>query len=98
MEKIKSLASEKGVVIFSKSSCCMCYSVAVLFNDLGVRPAVHEIDHDPEGREMERALVKLGCSGAVPAVFIDGKFVGSTQEILSLHLSGSLMPLLKLYV
>ncbi|KAK9281818.1 hypothetical protein L1049_004724 [Liquidambar formosana] len=97
MEKVMRLASDKGVVIFSKSSCCMCYAVTILFQELGVSPVKHEIDQDPEGREMEKALSRLGCNAPVPAVFIDGKLVGSTNEVMSLHLSGKLLPMLKPY-
>ncbi|KAL8089440.1 glutaredoxin-C13-like [Apium graveolens] len=98
MEKISRLVSENGVVIFSKSTCCLCYAVNILFQELTVRPVVYAIDKDPEGREMEKALFRLGCSApAVPAVFIGGKLVGSTNEVMSLHLSGSLVTLIKPY-
>ncbi|KAJ4727607.1 Glutaredoxin family protein [Melia azedarach] len=97
MDKVTRLASEKGVVIFSKSSCCLCYAVNILFQELGVHPVVYEIDQDPEGREIEKALMRLGSNTPVPAVFIGGKFVGSTNEVMSLHLSGNLIPLLKPY-
>ncbi|KAE8671321.1 Monothiol glutaredoxin-S9 [Hibiscus syriacus] len=97
MDKVARLASEKGVVLFSKSSCCMCYAVKILFQELGVTPMIHELDQDPEGWEMEKALMRLGCNGPVPAIFIGGKLVGSTNEIMSLHLSGGLMPMLKPY-
>lgn len=98
MDKVLRLASENGVVIFSKSTCCLCYAVNFLFQELGVTSYVHEIDHDPEGKEMEKALVRMGCNAPFPAVFISGKLVGSTNEVMSLHLSGSLLPLLKPYL
>ncbi|MBA0879016.1 hypothetical protein Goshw_005404 [Gossypium schwendimanii] len=97
MDKVTRLASENGLVLFSKSSCCLCYAVKILFQEIGVTPTVHELDQDPEGREMERALMRLGCSAPVPAVFIGGKLVGSTNEVMSLHLSGGLIPLLRPY-
>ncbi|KAI5399219.1 Monothiol glutaredoxin-S9, partial [Lathyrus oleraceus] len=97
MEKVMRLATEKGVVIFTKSSCCLCYAVNILFQEIGVYPVIHEIDKDPEGKEMEKAITKLGCNAPVPAVFIGGKLVGSTNEVMSLHLSGSLVPLLRPY-
>ena len=97
MDKVMRLASEKGIVLFSKSSCCLCYAVKILFQELGVTPMIHEIDQDPEGREMEKALMRLGCNAPVPAVFIGGKLVGSTNEVMSLHLGGGLIPLLKPY-
>ncbi|KAF9669368.1 hypothetical protein SADUNF_Sadunf14G0100400 [Salix dunnii] len=86
MDKVLGLASDQGVVIFIKSTCCLCYTVKILFQEIGVDPLVYEIDHDPEGREMEKALAKMGCSAPVPAVFIGGKLLGSTNEVMSLHL------------
>ncbi|GFQ06117.1 glutaredoxin-c13 [Phtheirospermum japonicum] len=97
MEKVVKLASENGILIFSKSSCCLCYAVQILFQELGVNPRIHEIDHDPDGKEIEKALMRMGCSGPVPAVFIAGKLVGSTNEVMSLHLSGTLISMLKPY-
>ncbi|XP_010414255.1 PREDICTED: monothiol glutaredoxin-S9-like [Camelina sativa] len=95
MDKVVRMSSEKGVVIFSKSSCCLSYAVQVLFQDLGVHPTIHEIDKDPECRDIEKALMRLGCSTPVPAIFVGGKLIGSTNEVMSLHLSGSLVPLVK---
>ena len=74
----------------------MCHTVKTLFADLGVNTAVYELDEDPRGREMEKALVKLiGRSPPVPAVFIGGKLVGATDKIMALHLSGKLVPQLR---
>lgn len=98
MDKVLRLTTENGVVIFSKSTCCLCYAVNFLFQELGVASYVHEIDQDPEGKEMEKALVRMGCNAPFPAVFINGKLIGSTNEVMSLHLSGSLLPLLKPYI
>lgn len=97
MEKVIKVVSENGVVIFSKSSCCMCYAVMVLFHELGVVPLIYTVDHDPEGREMERSLARLGCTPTVPAVFISGEMIGSTTEVMSRHLSGTLVRLLRPY-
>lgn len=96
MDRVMRLASQKAVVIFSVSSCCMCHSIKRLFCDLGVNSAVYELDEDPRGKEMERALVRmLGRTPPVPAVFIGGRLVGSTHEVMSLHLSRSLVSMLK---
>ncbi|XP_074278912.1 monothiol glutaredoxin-S11-like [Silene latifolia] len=97
MDKVSRVASEKGVVIFSKSSCCLCYTVNILFQELGITPFTYEIDQDPDGKEMEKAIMKLGCNPPVPAVFIGGKLMGSTNEIMSLHLRGALIPMLQPY-
>ncbi|GLT76939.1 hypothetical protein SLA2020_485720 [Shorea laevis] len=95
MDRVAKLASQKAVVIFSKSSCCMCHAIKRLFYEQGVSPAICELDEDSKGKEMEWALVRLGCNPAVPAVFIGGKFVGSANTIMTLHLNGTLKNLLK---
>ncbi|KAL0457996.1 UNVERIFIED_CONTAM: Glutaredoxin-C11 [Sesamum latifolium] len=94
METVRELASKKAAVIFTKSSCCMCHSIKALFYELGASPAVHELDQDANGREIERALRSLGCNPSVPAVFIGGQFVGSAKDVISLHLDGSLKQML----
>ncbi|AQK40304.1 Glutaredoxin-C15 [Zea mays] len=97
MAKRVSRLSKKAVVIFTTSQCPMCHTVWSLFQELGVCAAVHELDKDPRGPEMERELARrLGrAPSVVPAVFISGKLVGSTDKIMSLHLDGKLVPMLK---
>ncbi|CAN1199917.1 GRXC11 [Linum perenne] len=104
MDKVRDLASKKAAVIFTKSTCCMCHSIKQLFYELGASPAIHEVDREVNGRELEWALRGLGyptvpgtTTGPVPAVFIGGKFMGSTNEIMSAHLSGQLVHMLKPY-
>uniref|UniRef100_A0A5B7C925 Putative glutaredoxin-C11 n=1 Tax=Davidia involucrata TaxID=16924 RepID=A0A5B7C925_DAVIN len=94
MDRVRELASEKAAVIFTKSSCFMCHSIKSLFYELGASPAIHELDQDANGKEMERALRGLGCKPSVPAVFIGGKFVGSAEDVFSLHVDGSLKQML----
>ncbi|CAH8326420.1 unnamed protein product [Eruca vesicaria subsp. sativa] len=96
MERIRDLSSKTAAVIFTKSSCCMCHSIKTLFYELGASPAIHELDKDSEGREMERALRALGSSNtAVPAVFVGGRYIGSAKDIISFHVDGSLKQMLK---
>ncbi|KAG0474203.1 hypothetical protein HPP92_016060 [Vanilla planifolia] len=96
METVNRLASRNPVVIFSYSTCCMSYTVKRLFSELGVNADVHELDEDPKGREMERALAKLmDGSSPVPAVFIGGRIIGSTDRVMALHLRGDLVQLLR---
>lgn len=73
----------------------MCHSIKTLFCDFGVNPAVHELDEMPGGREIEQALSRLGCSPTVPVVFIGGELVGGANQVMSLHLNRSLIPMLK---
>ncbi|KAE9594612.1 hypothetical protein Lal_00037448 [Lupinus albus] len=95
MDRITNMVAERPVVIFSKSSCCMCHTIKTLFSEFGVNPSVHELDEIPKGKDIEQALSRLGCSPSVPAVFIGGEFVGGTNEVMSLHLNRTLIPMLR---
>ncbi|KAG6793307.1 hypothetical protein POTOM_002510 [Populus tomentosa] len=90
LERIGRLASENAVVIFSISSCCMCHAIKRLFCGMGVNPTVYELDEDPRGKEMEKALMRLlGSSSAVPVVFIGGKLVGAMDRVMASHINGN---------
>ncbi|MBA0738833.1 hypothetical protein Gogos_012153 [Gossypium gossypioides] len=96
MERVVKLASEKAVVIFSLSSCCMCHAVKRLFCGMGVNPTVYELDQDPRGKDLETALMRLlGNLQPVPVVFIGGKLIGAMDRVMASHINGTLVPLLK---
>ncbi|KAK3120658.1 hypothetical protein QOZ80_9AG0691570 [Eleusine coracana subsp. coracana] len=97
MDRVTKLASERAVVVFTKSNCSMCHTMTSLLSDLGVNAAVHELDQDPRGWEMERELARMLGSRmhAVPAVFIGGDLVGGTNKVMALHLAGEFVPMLK---
>eukprot|EP00249_Psilotum_nudum_P027212 c34634_g1_i1 orf=303-614(-) len=96
MERVKRLAAENAVVVFSNSSCCMCHVVKRLLCGLGVNPTIYELDEESGGQELEDALLRLVEDGqAVPVVFIGGKFIGGLERVMSAHISGALIPLLK---
>lgn len=97
MEKIQRLTSENAVMVFSKTSCCMCHVVKRLLCGLGVNPTVCELDEQAaEGTEMEKLLGELlGQKSPVPAVFIGGSLVGGLDRLMSMHIAGDLVPKLK---
>ncbi|KAL2519742.1 Glutaredoxin-C8 [Abeliophyllum distichum] len=96
LERVVRLASGSAVVIFSLSTCCMCHAVKRLFCGMGVNPTVYELDLDPRGKEIERALMRLlGGGSSVPVVFIGGKLVGAMDRVMASHINGTLVPLLK---
>lgn len=95
MERVKKMVSDKPVVIFSKTECCMSHTIKSLFYDFGVNPTVYELDQMAWGQEIEQALSRSGYNQTVPVVFIGGEFVGGENEIMSLHLKSSLKPMLQ---
>ncbi|KAJ0791104.1 putative thioredoxin-disulfide reductase [Helianthus annuus] len=94
MAMVTSLVSERPVVIFSKSSCCMCHTIKTLISNFGANPTVYELDEHPDGKRLEKELKGLGCKPSVPAVFIGEELIGGANEVMSLHLQGQLVQLL----
>ncbi|KAF7830460.1 glutaredoxin-C6-like [Senna tora] len=81
--RIQRLISEHPVIIFSRSSCCMCHVMKKLLATIGVHPTVIELDD----HEIAEAL-----RNRPPAVFIGGASIGGLESLVALHLSGHLVP------
>ena len=97
-DRVTTLASQQAVVIFGSSNCHMCHAVHTLFTDLGVSWMVHDLDKDPQGKDVKRVLAGMvgpARSSPLPAVFIGGALVGPTDRVMSLHVGGQLVPLLR---
>ncbi|GAB4837090.1 Glutaredoxin-C6 [Ancistrocladus abbreviatus] len=93
--RIQRLISENPVVIFSRSSCCMCHVMKMLLLTLGVHPTVIELEENEIGALAPPPLQDGGTTSSnnsVPAVFIGGKRVGGLESLVALHLSGQLVP------
>ncbi|PWA56572.1 Glutaredoxin [Artemisia annua] len=93
MDRVNRMVSDRPVVIFSKSSCILSYTIKSLFNDFGVNTTIYELDEMTKGRDIEQALSVHGRT-AVPTVYIGGELVGGANEIMSLHLKRDLKPML----
>ncbi|KAK4281075.1 hypothetical protein QN277_012611 [Acacia crassicarpa] len=94
MDIVTSMVAEKPVVIFSKSSCCLSFSMKSLISSFGANPTVYEIDQLSNGNQIETELLQLGSQPSVPAVFIGQKFIGGAHKIMSLHVRNELPTLL----
>lgn len=95
VELITTMVADKAVVIFSKSACGMSHSIKTLIRGFGANPTVYELDQIPNGLQIERELVELGCQPTVPAIFIGQKFIGGASKIMSLQVRNELVPMLR---
>ncbi|KAL9313140.1 hypothetical protein ACSQ67_018592 [Phaseolus vulgaris] len=83
--RIQRLISEHPVIIFTRSSCCMCHVMKKLLATIGVHPAVIELD--------DNEIVALPLPDVVaPAAFIGGTCIGGLESLVALHVSGHLIP------
>ncbi|XWS72441.1 hypothetical protein CRYUN_Cryun02cG0039900 [Craigia yunnanensis] len=91
--RIRRLISEHPVIIFSRSSCCMCHVMKNLLATIGVHPTVIELDdHEIASLPPLPSHDSLSYRNPLPAVFIGGTCVGGLESLVALHLSGQLVP------
>ncbi|XWS17627.1 hypothetical protein CRYUN_Cryun33cG0083500 [Craigia yunnanensis] len=91
--RIRRLISEHPVIIFSRSSCCMCHVMKKLLVTIGVHPTVIELDdHEIASLPPPPGHDSLSSLNPAPAVFIGGTCVGGLESLVALHLSGNLVP------
>nr|XP_009624457.2 monothiol glutaredoxin-S2-like [Nicotiana tomentosiformis] len=91
---VMKLGAQSPVVIFNRSTCCMSHTIKMLIHNFSANPIVYELDRLQNGKELERALVELGCQPRVPPAFIGNELVGGSNEIMSLNIRGKLKQLL----
>ncbi|XP_062206462.1 monothiol glutaredoxin-S5-like [Phragmites australis] len=84
--------AESPVLVVGRRGCCLSHVVKRLLQGLGVNPAVHEVAD-------EAALAGVVPAGAeaatLPAVFVGGKLLGGLDQLMAVHISGELVPILK---
>ncbi|KAK6932621.1 Glutaredoxin [Dillenia turbinata] len=96
---VRSKVSENAVIVFGKHGCCMCHVVKRLLLVLGVNPAVFEVNDDDEAEvfaELSAIVGGIDDGGPqLPAVFVGGKLFGGLDRVMSTHITGELVPILK---
>jgi glutaredoxin 3 len=76
----KSEIESNDVVVFSKTYCPYCTKTKALFDGLGVKYALHELDKMGDGAELQDALFKMTGQRSVPNVFVKGSHIGGNDE------------------
>ncbi|KAL0330696.1 UNVERIFIED_CONTAM: Glutaredoxin-C6 [Sesamum angustifolium] len=92
-------SSENPVIIFTRSSCCMCHVMKRLLSTIGVHPTVIELEEDEiaalsprDSNNNEDSSPVLGSASGAPALYIGGACVGGLESLVALHLSNNLVP------
>ncbi|KAL2551585.1 Monothiol glutaredoxin-S2 [Forsythia ovata] len=94
MDVVMRLWAENLTFILNKNSCCISHAIKMLIRSFGANPTIYELDELSNRDQMEKALLVLGYNPSIPIVFIGKKFIGSSNEIMSLNVKGEFMPLL----
>jgi len=91
---VEDLLSQERVVIFSKESCPYCYDTKNVFDKMGQKYAVVELNQHPQGNGVQDVLNDMTGARTVPRVFIDGKCIGGGSDTVKMFKSGKLVEIL----
>ncbi|XP_074568578.1 glutaredoxin-C9-like [Curcuma longa] len=96
---VRAAVAESPVVVVGARGCCMCDVARRLLLGLGVNPAMCEIG---EGAEDAAAMMEAaaaagggGRSAVQPLVFVGGRLLGGLDRLVTVHITGELVPILK---
>lgn len=101
---LRASVKENPVMVLGRIGCCMCHVVRRLLIGLGVNPAVIELEDNGKNdadiiEELKGVMIisKQNSQGMLqlPAVFIGGRHVGGLDQLIRVHISGELVPILK---
>ncbi|KAG2172357.1 hypothetical protein INT43_004899 [Umbelopsis isabellina] len=86
--------------MFSKETCPFCMRAKDLLDDLDVPYKAYEFRFDREDRvvenhEVRRRLIELTKQSTVPNIFVNGKHLGGSSDLIDAHESGKLQKMLE---
>ncbi|CAI7788686.1 unnamed protein product [Closterium sp. NIES-53] len=95
MQRTHMMVEENRVMLFSKSFDPSSMKVKSVLHGLGVRPSVCELDKEYDGEELEDAVASMIGSHTIPALFVNGRFVGGMDDVISMNYNRDLIPILQ---
>jgi len=93
-KNVEELVGQERIVIFSKESCPYCYDAKSVFDKMGQKYAVVELNQHPQGSNVQDILNDMTGARTVPRVFIDGKCIGGGSDTVQLFKNGQLEQML----
>eukprot|EP01004_Peranema_trichophorum_P001780 NODE_12284_length_404_cov_13.341637_g11626_i0.p1 GENE.NODE_12284_length_404_cov_13.341637_g11626_i0~~NODE_12284_length_404_cov_13.341637_g11626_i0.p1 ORF type:complete len:118 (-),score=25.28 NODE_12284_length_404_cov_13.341637_g11626_i0:51-365(-) len=92
--QLQKLISSNKVFVISGTYCPYCSRAKAVLKEQGLEPVVVEVDKDTEGPGLREAVIQQYNHRTVPAVFVNGKFVGGCDDTVAAINSGKLKQLL----
>ncbi|KAG5475311.1 hypothetical protein LSCM1_03424 [Leishmania martiniquensis] len=87
---VAELIAANKVVVFSWVTCPFCVRAKELLKPLAKDLRVYECDQMPNGEDLRKEIFSKYGHETVPAIFINGEFIGGCSELQALQRSGGL--------
>ncbi|KAK9064269.1 hypothetical protein SSX86_015649 [Deinandra increscens subsp. villosa] len=93
--RVGELVAGNAVMVFGQRGCCMCHVAKLLLLGLGVNPTISAVE-EGDVTEVIGELSKIsGELVEFPVVFVGGKLFGGLERLISMHITGELVAILK---
>ncbi|CAI2177893.1 4080_t:CDS:2 [Funneliformis geosporum] len=94
--EVNELVHEHKIVIFSKSYCPYSKKANNIFSlyNIDPHPFIIEVDERDDADEVKQTLIKFTYQSTFPNIFVDGRSIGGSEDLVIMHLSGRLEELL----
>ncbi|KAK0530981.1 Glutaredoxin [Tilletia horrida] len=94
-EIAENLIADKKIAVFSKSYCPYCKKAKEIIAKLNLDSEVGiiELDQDSDGADIQAYLADKTGQRTVPNIFIGGKHVGGSSDLVELESKGELKKL-----
>lgn len=79
--------------IYTKSWCPFCKRAKALLDALGTTYTEYDVEAEPE--RLSEMVERSGGGRTVPQIFIDGTYIGGSDDLHALHYAGELTALLE---
>ena len=80
------------VVIYTKFGCGYCFRAKRLLDEKGIEYIEHDVTMG--GKPREEMMARAPMARTVPQIFIGQTYVGGSDDLYALHVSGKLDTLL----
>ncbi|KEG13597.1 glutaredoxin [Trypanosoma grayi] len=94
MVSLATLRGANKVVMFSWVTCPYCNRAEKLLQPMTTDLKIHYVDKMGEGEALREEIRKLYQHETVPAIFINGEFVGGCSDVEALDREGKLSAML----
>lgn len=89
-QELQKIIDTQTVVIFSKTTCPFCDKAKDLLKSLSVKFESIELDRLDKGTKYQAVLKELTGQSTVPNIFINGRHLGTCDNLLKAHCDNTL--------
>lgn len=87
---VAELATQHKVVMFSWVHCPYCVRAKEILKPIAKDMQIYECDEMANGEDLRAQILKSYNHETVPAIFINGEFIGGCSDLQAIQKSGEL--------